>query len=248
MQLVKKYFIPSVLALAVTQVALAEGEENTSPWSGDAELGAIWTNGNTKTNSLNGKLAIKHETETWVSQFKFSALGSQERAQGEDEKRTTKEKYTTQLQFDRNITERAYVAISGQQDRDRFSGFYYQATTGVGFGYRAIKQENMNLNLEVGPGYYREHTRPDDDKVNESAIGRIAVNYDWTIREGVKFIEEFNADIGDNKVYRSETGLKTQINGSLATKLTYNIKHVDEVPEGAKKTDTEFGVTLVYSF
>lgn len=246
-----KYLLPSVLAVAVAQGAIAE-ETDSSPWSGDAELGAIWTSGNTKTNSLNGRFGIKHETETWVSEMKLSALGSQERTAGETDKRTTKEKYSGQLQFDRNLSEHSYLALSAQQDRDRFSGFYYQGSAGVGLGYRAIKQENMQLDLEAGPGYYREHTRPSDTaqgEVNEFAIVRLALKYDWTIREGVSFTEEVNAELGsDNSIYRSETGLKTQLNRSLATKLTYNVKYVEEVPEGKKKMDTEFGVTLVYSF
>ncbi|MBQ0780103.1 MAG: DUF481 domain-containing protein, partial [Thalassolituus oleivorans] len=46
----------------------------------------------------------------------------------------------------------------------------------------------------------------------------------------------------------SETGLQSQINGSLATKLTYKVKYVEEVPADKENTDSEFGVTLVYSF
>jgi putative salt-induced outer membrane protein YdiY len=75
------------------------------------------------------------------------------------------------------------------------------------------------------------------------------MKFDWIIKKGVRFTEEFVAELGeDNSTYRSETGLKSQINGSLATKLTYKVKYVDEVPEGNENTDREFGVTLVYSF
>lgn len=248
---VNKYWLPSLLVLATSQVLHAE--EATLPvWSGGAELGSIWTNGNTKTSSLNGKFNVKREGEVWVSQAKLSALGSQERSTSTNEKRTTKEKYSGQIQFDRHFTERSYAMIVGQQDRDRFSGFHYQGSVAIGLGYRVIKNEKMNLDFEAGPGYFREHLRSDaaeSGQVNESGIARMAVNYDWTIREGVSFIEEFTAEIGtDNRIYRSETGLKSQINGSLATKITYNVKHVSDVPVGKEKTDTEFGVTLVYSF
>lgn len=242
MSLLKKYLLPSVLALAVSQAAYAEEEEEVSIWSGSAELGSIWTNGNTKTNSINGKFDAKREGELWVSKAKFSALGSK------DDGEVTKEKYSGQLQLDRNLTESFYLAMVGQQDRDRFSGFKYQSTATIGLGYHAIKTAAHELDLELAPGYYRERERESGD-INESAIARFTLTYDWAIREGVSFIEEFTADVGDeNRIYRSETGLKSQINGSLATKITYKVKHTDEVPDGKKKTDTEFGVTLVYSF
>ncbi|MGB0502636.1 MAG: DUF481 domain-containing protein, partial [Thalassolituus sp.] len=78
---------------------------------------------------------------------------------------------------------------------------------------------------------------------------RLALNYSWTISEGVKFIEIFSAEMGsDQSVYKSETGLQSQLSGSLATKLTYKVKYVEEVPAETENTDSEFGVTLVYSF
>lgn len=246
MSFFNKYLWPSILAVAVAQPALAADDDATAEekpiWSGSAELGSIWTNGNTKTSSVNGQVDVKREGELWVSRAKFSALGSK------DDDNVTKEKYNGLVQLDRNITEKFYVAMVAQQERDRFSGFKYQGTATAGLGYHAIKTKSQILDLELAPGYYRERER-ESGNINESAIARFALNYDWTIREGVSFIEEFSADIGEeNKVYRSETGLKSQINGSLATKITYKVKHVDEAPEDKKKTDTEFGVTLVYSF
>lgn len=241
--LLKKVLPLAIMALSTAPALATEATETSLPkWGGGAELGAIWTAGNTDTSSINGKFAVKREGTDWVSSLNLTALSS------EDEEKTTKEKYTGQIQLDRKLSEHSYIAAVIQQDRDRFSGFEYQGTASVGYGYRAIKSENMDLAFEAGPGYYREHVR-DTHEINEEAIGRIAMNYQWTIREGVSFIEEAVAEMGsDNQTYRSETGLKSQINGSLATKLTYKIKHVAEVPEDTKKTDSEFGVTLVYSF
>lgn len=238
-----RHFLKVLPVVFLLQPAFAED----AVWGGSAELGSVWTTGNTKTTSINGQVDAQRDGEVWDTKIKLSALGSSE----EDENGvsvTSKEKYTGLLQLNRDYTERSYVAIVGQQDRDRFSGFKYQGTVSAGYGYHAIAKDNMTLDLEAGPGYSRERERVTGE-IYEEAIARLVANFSWTIREGVEFYEEFSAIVGDdNQIYRSETGLKSQINGSLATKITYKTKHVAEVPVGSKKTDGEFGVTLVYSF
>ncbi len=220
----------------------AEAAPEFPIWGGSAELGTIRTSGNTDTSSINGKFAVKRDGETWDSSFKLDALTSKE------DDVTSKEKYRGTIQFDRNFSEHSYLAIVGDEERDRFSGFEYQATLSAGYGYRAIHEQNMELDLEAGPGYRRDKLKESGD-IDEEAIARLVARYQWTIQEGVEFIEEFSAELGEsNSIYKSETGLKSQINGSLATKLTYKVKYVDKVPADSENTDTEFGVTLVYSF
>ncbi|MBE0483525.1 MAG: DUF481 domain-containing protein [Bacterioplanes sp.] len=231
----------SLLTLLIASIGLnAYAEEKD--WSGSAELGSIRTSGNTDTSSLSSKLTLKHSGEKWDSELRLTALNSK------DSGTTSKEKYTGLVQFDRNFTEHSYLAIIVDQERDRFNGFRYQTTSSVGYGYRAINQDNMHLDLEAGPGYRRDKIRT-TDTIEEEAIGRIAIKFQWQIREGVQFVEEFVAEVGDsNAIYRSETSLRSQVVGNLATSIGYKVRHVDTVPEGSKKTDTELGVTLVYSF
>lgn len=220
----------------------AEAAPEFPIWGGSAELGTIRTSGNTDTSSINGKFAVKRDGETWDSSFKLDALTSKEDGV------TSKEKYRGTIQFDRNFSEHSYLAIVGDEERARFSGFEYQATLSAGYGYRAIHEKNMELDFEAGPGYRRDKLKESGD-IDEEAIARLVARYHWTIQKGVEFIEEFSAELGEsNSIYKSETGLKSQINGSLATKLTYKVKYVDKVPADSENTDTEFGVTLVYSF
>ncbi len=227
---------------AVAADAAAAAAPEFPIWGGSAELGTIRTSGNTDTSSINGKFAVKRDGELWDSSLKLDALTSKEDGV------TSKEKYRGTVQFDRNFSEHSYLAIVGDEERDRFSGFEYQATLSAGYGYRAIHEQNMELDLEAGPGYRRDKLK-ETDEINEEVIARLVARYHWTIQKGVEFIEEFSAELGEsNSIYKSETGLKSQINGSLATKLTYKVKYVDKVPAESENTDTEFGVTLVYSF
>ena len=240
--------IVGALALLISSAAMAEDKNKIvvfPKWTINAELGSIWTTGNTETSSLNAKFDMKRQGRLWTWQFKASALGSKE------DSVTSKEKYDGSFKIDRSFSEHMYLTVMTQQERDRFSGFRYQSTTSSGLGYRLIQSDSMNLEVEAGPGYYREHLRnpKEEASIKDELIGRFAFKYSWTLREGVIFTEEFSMDRGElNQIYRSETGLKTQINGSLATKLTYKIKHTENVPVDSERTDGEFGVTLVYSF
>lgn len=245
MLMVKKGLL---LALAISFVQGAVAEEETAAaktypiWSGSAELGSVWTSGNTDTSSVNAKLEVMREAKHWESKVRFDALTS------EEDNKTTKEKYKGLTQLNYKLTDRSYIAGVAWQERDRFSGFYYQSAASLGLGYRIISRDNMGLEIEVGPGYSRERER-ESHQLNSEAIGRGALKYQWTIRDGVSFIEDFSVEAGEsNAIYISETGLKSQINGSLATKLTYKVKYVDKVPTESENRDSEFGVTLVYSF
>ena len=231
-----------LLACHLAAPAYASDETSESSWSGSAELGFIDTSGNTDTQSTNGGFSVLHKGANWDKAFKASALTSKE------DNETSKEKYNGELKLDRKFGERSYLAITGTHERDRFSGFEYQSTASVGYGYRAINDKELKLSFEAAPGYRREKIK-ESGVIQEDSILRLDMKFDWIIKEGVRFTEEFVAELGeDNSTYRSETGLKSQINGSLATKLTYKVKYVDEVPEGNENTDREFGVTLVYSF
>lgn len=231
----------TLLTLIIASFGLNSYAED-SIWSGSAELGSIRTSGNTDTSSLSAKVALQHRGENWDSELRLTTLNSQDRGQ------TSKEKYTGLVQLDRNFTEHSYLAIVVDQERDRFNGFRYQTTSSIGYGYRAINRDNMRLELEVGPGYRRDKIRATDE-IEDEAIGRLAIKYEWQIREGVRLVEEFIAEVGDNNaIYRSETSLRSQIVGNVATSIGYKVRHVDTVPAGSKKTDTELGVTLVYSF
>ncbi|KAF0192935.1 MAG: hypothetical protein FD165_38 [Gammaproteobacteria bacterium] len=80
-------------------------------------------------------------------------------------------------------------------------------------------------------------------------LARAAGNYVWKISDTTTFSEELTIDAGqDSTISKSVTGLKSQVAGNLATKLTLTIKNTSDVPPGVEKTDTETAVTLVYGF
>ena len=92
----KLLLIPALALPALISHAADEDAEKS--WKGSSELGYINTSGNTDTTSLNAKFGVMHSGENWDTTFKADALTS------EEDGTTSKEKYASSLQFDRNFT------------------------------------------------------------------------------------------------------------------------------------------------
>jgi len=222
-KLVMRIFHAVVLTgtlLASTNV-LAEDkkEEKKSPWTSTAELGFIRTTGNT-------------ETQTSAH---FEGYGSE----SEDDNGVnivSAERYELSGKSDYKFNEFDYMFGLVKLQKDRFSGFEYEDIISLGYGRKVIKQENMELDLEIGPGI--RFFKVDDIASDEEAILRLAANYWWKITPTSKFTQELSTEIGED-ITSSQT---------LALKFTYTFKHKTKVPEDNEKVDTELAMTLVYNF
>jgi putative salt-induced outer membrane protein YdiY len=239
---------------SVSHLALAEDpaldtsniKATTPQWSGDAELGFIRTNGNSDTESFNGKFHIIRDNQPLKTAFKFEALTS------EEDGASSKEKYRSEFKIDYSLTDQSYLASLLTYEDDRFSGYDYRGTLSIGYGYHAWNTENGHLDLEVGPGYRRsslEIRNDEGDRLEEEVIGRFSLNLAVNLSENAVFTEVITIEGGNSGVvYKSDMGLQSTLVGTLAMKINYQIKHTDEVPEDTKNTDSVVGVTLVYGF
>lgn len=241
--------ISSLLLPLLSQAESTETAPSATPdasWAGNAELGFIQTSGNSDTQSFNGKFNIVRDLQPLKTSFKFEALTSEESGD------PSKEKYLSELKLDYSLGEFDYFTSLLSYEDDRFSGYQYQSTLSLGYGYRAWNSEQGKLDLEVGPGYRRnalEARNEHGEKIEEEAVGRFGLNLEVKISDNAKFTEVISIEGGDsNVVYKSDMGLQSTLVGTLAMKINYQVKHTDQVPEDTKNTDSQIGVTLVYSF
>ena len=210
-------------------------------WSGNAELGFIETTGNSDTQSLNGKFSLVRDKQPLKTALKLEALSSRENGN------TSNEKYAGSLKFDYTLDEYDYVTSLLTYEDDRFSGYEYQSTFTLGYGYRAWSSDRGNLDFEAGPGYRRNVL--EDGEVEDEAVGRLGLNLLVKIGDNAEFTEVFSVEGGDtNVIYKSDMGLKSTLVGQLAMKINYQVKYTETVPEDTENTESQFGVTLVYSF
>ncbi len=231
----------AVLAAGVAAASPVMAEEAGSKWSGEAELGIVSSEGNTETQTISAKGKAANERGKWKHEVGLEALNT------EDANVTTGERYTLTGKSKYKISPKAYGFGVINYEDDRFSGYDWRASEFIGYGRSVITEENLNLDLEIGVGGRQSKT--DAGVSEDEGAARLAGSLAWKISSTSKFTEELTSEIGEDvTISKSVTGLKSQINGSLAMKITYSVKHVSEVPVNIEKVDRETAVTLVYSF
>jgi len=221
-------------------------EEKTSPWTSTAELGFIRTTGNTETQTSALKVDITYEVDKWRHNGHFEGYGSE----SEDDTGNnvvSAERYELSGKSDYKFNEHDYMFGLIKLQKDRFSGFEYEDIVALGYGRKVIKQENMELDLEIGPGM--RFFKVDNEASDEEALLVLAANYWWAISDTSKFTQELSTEIGEDITStKSVTGIQANINSTLALKFTYTIRNKTKVPLDTEKTDTELAMTLVYNF
>jgi putative salt-induced outer membrane protein len=238
-------------SLLVSANVLAVEEDKSaekSPWKSSVELGFISTSGNTETQTTSLKADLTYEVDKWRHRAHAEGYGTE----SEDDTGNTvvsAERYELSGKSDYKFTEFDYVYGLVKFQKDRFSGFEYEHIVSLGYGRKAIKQDNMELDLEIGPGERFFKVDAIDAESDEEALLRLAANYWWQITANSKFTQKLSTDIGEEITStESITGVQANINSTLALKFTYTIRNKSEVPAGTEKTDTEAAVILVYSF
>ncbi|KPQ27561.1 MAG: putative salt-induced outer membrane protein [Marinobacter excellens HL-55] len=236
----------AIACLALAPMAQAQDSRN---WDGEAELGFLMTSGNTDETKLDGRLGLKHETETWRNTGDFRSRYT------EAEDQTTAEEYKAALEADYKFDEQQYWFVRGAYEDDRFSGYDFESTLTTGYGNRVWQQGDRSfLDLSIGGGYRYNKLREDDvdgSNTEEEAIARLAGQFDYALSESALFRQKLSTEIGldeNNTISQSETSLQSSIVGSLSMKLAYRVKHVSDAPAGSDKTDTETSLSLLYGF
>ena len=230
----------SLITLLITGPVLAAEPTDASSWTGEAELGYISTSGNTDTNTLNSKAKLINDRIQWKHTFIAEATRSS------DKDVITARRSFLSGKSDYKLGEKSYLFGLFEYEDDRFSGFDYQASLTAGYGRKLIGREYLTWDAELGAG--REQRKLISDGKDSEAIVYAGTEVNWKISESASFNEKLTVKNGDATTTKSVSAIKARINSKLATKITYTIKHVSEVPPGIDKTDEEFAVTLVYNF
>ncbi len=238
-QTVKTRLLASILALTSCTGVLANEAGQGVDWEASAELGYLLTSGNSDSETLISKFESKTTYKLWEHLVALEALNSSQN----DERAA--EKYSAELQSDYSLSERTYLLSNLNWEKDRFSGYDYQASWTLGAGYKVINTDIHKLRLELAPGYRVSEGDPGDKE--EDAVVRAMEKFSWKLSESSQLEQSLSSEYGDsNTITRFKVSLASQINGSLSMKLGYSLKHNSDVAPGVEKTDRESSVTLVY--
>jgi len=234
---------------------LAQDEKAAKVWKATAELGMIVTSGNTETTTFQGKMDATQDLEMWKNQYVISALFKEDeitQADGTKETEKTAEKISGSVKSAYKLDkDNANLFIFGSHTDDKFGAYTKYSTLAVGYGDRLFETDTMQLDVEIGPGYFWAEQELDDGTTvdEEGAIIRAAAQYDWQVTESADFRQTLAVESGqDNTRTTSDTSLSARINGSMQMKVGFTVQSDSDVTEGKEKTDTTTYVTLVYKF
>ncbi|MEL6531237.1 MAG: DUF481 domain-containing protein, partial [Pseudomonadota bacterium] len=210
-------------------------------WTGQGELGAFRSTGNTSNTGITAGLTLERVGIDW--RHKLTALADFQRTNGV----TTREQFLGAYEVNYDVSDRLFLYGLAQYERDRFQGFSARYSGSGGIGYRVIDNENMQLSVKGGPAY--RQTEFIDGGSDSSVAGLAALDFDWKIAENLKLTEDASAFIqSGNSTYISSTGLVAKLGGGLSASLSYTIEHDTDPPLGAVQTDTLSRITLIYDF
>lgn len=207
----------------------------------EVELGATFTTGNTEERTVRYGVTMDWLRDNWEYQFTSDGL------LGSREGDTTAQRFYHVARGRRELSDITYLAIRGSYEDDRFSGYDYQADFTASYGRSWLNSvDNMSLDTDIGPGYRRSES---DEEDRSEFIVRVAGEYEWGISDTANFYQNLAMEFGqDSNIYRSESGIESEIMENISLRFSINIKHQTVVPSGKEKTDTQSAVTLVWNF
>lgn len=223
-------------------------------WDASAEVGLLFTSGNTETETFKAKLNLARDFEKWRHKGVIDYYRSEQIDQATGESILTGDKtfVSGQSNYKFSPESRSSLFVFGSYEEDKFSGYEYQGTLAVGYGARYRYSETLFADYEIGPGY--SVNKPIVDGIPQdqesSVIVRVAGNLVWDISKTSKFNALASSEVGEeNTKTRAEVSISANVNSSLALKFSVAANHNSYLEDTTKeKLDTETAVTLVYSF
>lgn len=223
-------------------------------WEASAEFGLLFTTGNTKTESLKGKLNVSRDYKKWRHKgiIDYYTAEQEDQSTGQTSETADSLFISAQSNYKFAPESKSSMFLFGSYEEDEYSGYEYQSTVALGYGARYRYSEAVYADYEIGPGYARYKPIVDGEPQDSegSAILRLAGNAHWKISETSKFNALVSSEIGeDNTKSRAELSVSSNLNSSLAMKVSFSATHNSEVANDTiENLDTETAVTLVYSF
>ncbi len=232
----------SIASMLITTNVHAAEEQPRELWEASAELGFVSTTGNTETETLNAKAEASTDRDQWRHAIEAATLKSS------DADTTTAQKFTLSGQSDYKLEgKKNYLFGLVSYENEKFSGYDYRVTETIGYGRRVIEDEDLKLDLEIGPG--ARQSKLDSGESDSEGLIYAAAKLKWQVGKNSQFREVLTVDAGEDvTVTKSVTSLSSKVNGNLSMKVTFTYKNTSDVPVGVEETDTETGVTLVYAF
>src|SRR5512133_1938578 len=216
---------------------------NVLPWDTSAQLGATLTRGNSDTMAITAQ--IQANKKFYQNEINLGA----DAVYGENNGVRNAGAAHGFAQYNRLFTERFFGYFRVEGLHDDVAKIDYRVSLSPGVGYYFIKEKNLTLRGEVGPGYVFERL---DGVSNDYATLRLAERGEWKINDRAKIWESVEilpqVDKFKNYVINSEIGVDTAITKKLSQVTFLQDTFRSEPAPGRKKNDLKLVAGIKYKF
>ncbi|MDQ8036420.1 MAG: DUF481 domain-containing protein [Pedobacter sp.] len=231
----RRAILPALLLLPVWSHA-AEAEEK--PFTMDANAAWVKSTGSSNKETIKGLLDLQYKAGAWTHQFHAEGLNEADKSSDA----SSTERYLVFEKSSWNFTERDYLFVKPQWEKDLQSLYTYQAFLAAGYGRNVIKTDTMIFNTDFGAGSRYSKLESNGHTENET-LGNFALKYEWQFTKNARFNEDLSVEVGANgTVARTRTALTADVTDVLGLTLAYESK-TDSGPSEVEDSLTTFGLT-----
>jgi putative salt-induced outer membrane protein len=215
-------------------------------WSGKGELGYVAASGNTDSTTLDAKLHLLDQLDSWSEIIDLSALRAS--TSEETATQTTAERYVADAQTNVNLTTYSFWFGDLQYRDDELSGFQYQSTATTGYGYAFFDSKDLKLSTQLGIGYARFKTAITGQDTSSAAY-TARLNFEDALTASTRLIEHFEvvAAMSDTLIHNF-IGVEVKVSDRLALSVGYDVQHNSSPPPPKETTDQLTTVNLLFAF
>ena len=214
-----------------------------SSWSTSTSLGFGLNSGNSESKTI--ALSI----DSSYQKSKREVLLSSKYHFAENDKTTDTDTLRANAQYNHFLSKQSYLGAGAGYLRNQLSDISYRITPSVTLGHYLIKDEDMTLSLEAGPGVTFEKVGGiTDDYFSISA----AEKFSWSLNEHTKLKQSLSAVVdpsdSDNYSLAADAQLDFKISASLSWQVaaTWTYDNAPATDRGKDDTTVSTGISLKF--
>ncbi len=225
-----------ILAVGFRPVEADAQESGEHEWTNVTELSFLLSGGNAGASSLGLRNAVRRtapngELRIDLAAIRTDAIRSTRVAEGADsddyvvredrERDRTVERYSIQLRYDRNLSDRFYAFGGSGWDRNEPGGFEHRTVTVLGAGSRwGPGGDEWRLRVGYGVTYtVQRDVTPDPDRDDSFAGARLTLDHEYHFSEGARAESSWTIDGNAQRMRDFRGDLTTSVSSQLGSRL-----------------------------
>lgn len=237
------------LVVPEAQAAAAPVAPTEPKWTGNVNIGASYSDGNTDSRAVNAAA----EAERRAEKDRWTAKGYWNYAEQRDstgEFGISQRRAGASLKYDYFLSKKMFAFGIGGVETDSLADIHLRSYIGAGAGYQWREDDVLKWGSEAGITYFKTDYKVSDDK--DYIAARLANNVAWQINEQTKLennIELFPS-LEDAKDFygKSDTKVKTNLSKTMFAQLQWVYQYTAQPADGKERSDNLLVLGVGWSF